>query len=101
MRIKKRTLMKEDMETNKSEAQENDGTGRRGFIARTLFAGAGLAAGSLALAASQNQTSAQTGKRSKTKSASNASIGRRRLGNMEVSSAARPGFDSPPRNSLS
>ena len=68
-------------EINRSEEQENAGASRRGFIARTLFA----AAGSLALAASQNQTSAQTGKRNKTKSASNASIGRRRLGKLEVS----------------
>jgi hypothetical protein len=36
------------------ENNENEGTSRRGFIAKTLFAGAGLAAGSLALAASQN-----------------------------------------------
>ena len=77
--------MKENKEINKSKAQENEGTSRRGFIARTLFAGASLAAGSLALAASENQASAQTGKRNNTKSASNASIGRRRLGKLEVS----------------
>ena len=68
-------------ETNKSEDQENDGTSRRGFIAKTLFA----AAGSLALAASRNQASAQTGRRNHAKSAPNASIGRRRLGKLEVS----------------
>jgi aryl-alcohol dehydrogenase-like predicted oxidoreductase len=73
--------MKEIKERNKSESQENLGTNRRGFIARTLFA----AAGSLALAASQNQASAQTGRRNSTKGASNASIGRRRLGKLEVS----------------
>ena len=77
--------MKESMETTKSKAQENEGTSRRGFIARTLFAGAGLAAGSLALAASQNPASAQTGKPNNKKSAANSSIGRRRLGKLEVS----------------
>lgn len=74
--------MKEIKEINKSENQENVGTSRRGFIARTIFA----AAGSLALAASQNQASAQTGKRNNTKSAANSSVGRRRLGKLEVSS---------------
>jgi len=73
--------MKEMKEINKSENQENVGTGRRGFIARTLFA----AAGSLALAASQNQTSAQTGKPNDTKKAANPSVGRRKLGKLEVS----------------
>jgi aryl-alcohol dehydrogenase-like predicted oxidoreductase len=89
--MKKSTRMEEDMETAKSKAEEIEGTSRRGFIARTLFAGAGLAAGSLALAASQNQASAQTGKRknqrvSNTKVATNPSLGRRRLGRLEVSS---------------
>jgi hypothetical protein len=73
--------MKVNKETNKSENQENDGTGRRGFIAKTLFA----AAGALALAASQNQASAQTRKRNDTKTNANASIGRRKLGKLEVS----------------
>jgi aryl-alcohol dehydrogenase-like predicted oxidoreductase len=73
--------MKENKETNKSENQENDGTSRRSFIGRTLFA----AAGSLALAASQNQTSAQTGKRNNSKNNANTSFGRRRLGKLEVS----------------
>ena len=73
--------MKEKKETIKSENQETEGTGRRGFIAKTLFA----AAGSLALAASQNQASAQTSKRNNTKSAAISSIGRRRLGKLEVS----------------
>src|SRR4051812_25454537 len=74
--------MKEIKEINKSENQENLGTGRRGFIAGTLFA----AAGSLALAASRNQASAQTGRRNSTKGAANPSLGRRRLGKLEVSS---------------
>jgi aryl-alcohol dehydrogenase-like predicted oxidoreductase len=73
--------MKETKEVNRSEDQENVGTDRRGFIARTLFA----AAGSLALAASQNPASAQTGRRNSTKGAANSSLGRRRLGKLEVS----------------
>jgi len=95
MRIKKRTLTKENMETTKSKAQEDAGSSRRGFIARTLFAGAGLAAGSLALAASQNQAGAQnagTGNRRKNELTGDPNIaadplpGRRRLGTLEVSS---------------
>lgn len=74
--------MKEMKGINKSKNQENVGTSRRGFIAGTLTA----AAGSLALAASQNRASAQTGKRNDTKSAANSSVGRRRLGKLEVSS---------------
>ena len=83
------------METTKSEAQENDGTNRRNFIAKTLFAGAGLAAGSHALAASQSQASAHssgTGNRRKNELTGDAKIaadplpGRRRLGTLEVSS---------------
>jgi aryl-alcohol dehydrogenase-like predicted oxidoreductase len=70
--------MKENSETIKSENQENDGTSRRGFIAKTIFA----AAGSLALI---NQSNAQTVKRNDKKSDSNASIGRRKLGKLEVS----------------
>ena len=73
--------MKDDQETNKSENQENEGVSRRDFIAKTLFA----AAGSLAFAGLQNQANAQTAKRNTTKSAANASIGRRRLGKLEVS----------------
>ena len=71
--------MKENKETNQSENQKNDGISRRSFIGKMSLLGAGLAAGALSLGASQNQTSAQTGKRNNTKSASNASIGRRRL----------------------
>lgn len=59
--------------------RENDGTSRRAFFAKTIFA----AAGSLVLA---NQSGAQTGKR-KNEAANNtkASTGRRRLGKLEVS----------------
>jgi len=73
--------MKEKKETTKSENQENEGTSRRGFLAKTLFA----AAGSLALAASQSQASAQTGKQNNAKTNANTSLGRRRLGKLEVS----------------
>jgi aryl-alcohol dehydrogenase-like predicted oxidoreductase len=80
--------MKENKETIISENQENDRTSRRRFIERTLF---GAAAGSLALAASQSRTSAQTGKRknipaNEKKIASSTSPGRRKLGKLEVSS---------------
>lgn len=47
------------MKTTKSKAQENEGTNRRNFLAKTIFAGASLAASSFALAASQNQASAK------------------------------------------
>jgi len=73
--------MKKMKGINESEDQENAGPSRRGFIANTLFA----AAGSLALAASENQASAQTGERNNTTVASDSSIGRRRLGKLEVS----------------
>lgn len=69
------------MTNHRAIHQDNNGINRRSFIEKTIFAGAGLAA----LAASQNQTSAQTGKRNNTRSASNALIGRRRLGKLEVS----------------
>jgi aryl-alcohol dehydrogenase-like predicted oxidoreductase len=81
-----RNRMKEDMRATEAKAQENNGLGRRDFIAKTIFTGTGLAAGSLALAASENQASAQTGERNHTKIASDSSIGRRRLGKLEVSS---------------
>lgn len=71
--------MKENNETIKSEIQENEGVSRRGFIAKTI-----IAAGSLALAASQNQVDAQTEKR-KNETVKNAKIGRRKLGKLEVS----------------
>ena len=83
--------MKKNTEAIDSRAQESNDINRRNFIAKTLFAGAGLAAGSLALAASQNQASAQTGQRknevaSNTKVATDPLPGRRRLGTLEVSS---------------
>ena len=66
------------MKDYKAIDQERNGINRRGFIAKTIFA----AAGSLALAASQNEASAQTGTRNNTKSAANSAIGRRRLGKL-------------------
>ena len=83
--------MEEDMETTKTKAREIEGASRRGFIARTFFAGAGLAAGSFAFAASQNQARAQTGQRknqpaNNDKVAADPSLGRRKLGTLEVSS---------------
>ncbi|HXQ71873.1 MAG TPA: aldo/keto reductase [Pyrinomonadaceae bacterium] len=69
------------MKNHKAIDQESNGVDRRSFIAKTIFAGVG----SLALAASQNEASAQRGTRNNTKSAPNSSIGRRRLGKLEVS----------------
>jgi aryl-alcohol dehydrogenase-like predicted oxidoreductase len=69
------------MKNKEAIDQESNGVDRRAFIAKTIFAGAGLAA----LAASHDQASAQTGTRNNTKSAANSSIGRRRLGKLEVS----------------
>ncbi len=82
--------MKENKETTKSKARENGSDSRRNFIAKTLYAGASLAVSSLALAASQNQASAQTGQRknelaSNTRVATDPLPGRRRLGTLEVS----------------
>src|SRR5256885_16406234 len=77
--------MKRNTEAIDSRDQERNDINRLNFIAKTIFAGASLAAGSLALAASQNQASAQTEKRNNTKSAANSSVGRR-LGKLEVSS---------------
>src|SRR6185436_15159829 len=82
--------MKRNTEEIDSKDQENNEINRRGFIAKTIFAGAGLAAGSLALAASQNQASARTEQRknelaSNTKFAMDSLPGRRRLGTLEVS----------------
>lgn len=42
-----------------SDISESDGSNRRGFIAKTIFTGAGLAAGSVTLAAPQDQVGAQ------------------------------------------
>lgn len=83
--------MKKNTEAIDSREQESNDINRRNFIAKTIFAGASLAAGSLALAASQNQASAQTGQRknelaSNTRVATDPLPGRRRLGTLEVSS---------------
>lgn len=78
--------MKENNEKTKSNKQENRGTSRREFIAKTIFAGTGLAAGSLALAASQNQATAQTSDTKKKQKNEPANLGRRKLGKLEVSS---------------
>ena len=78
--------MKKNKGMIKSRIQESNSINRRDFIATVSFVGAGLAAGSLASAASQNQVSAQIGKRNNTNSAANSSVGRRRLGKLEVSS---------------
>jgi len=67
--------MKENNETGISEIQEKEGVSRRGFIAKTI-----VAAGSIALAGSQSQVEAQTGKRK-----TDPAIGRRKLGKLEVS----------------
>lgn len=76
--------MKENKESTISNKEENGGTSRRDFIARTLFA-----AGSLAFAASQNQADAQTPRKNepaKNAKIAAASSGRRKLGKLEVSS---------------
>jgi len=70
------------MKNKEATDQESNGVDRRSFIAKTISAGVA----SLALAASHNEASAQTGSQNYTKSAANASIGRRRLGKLEVSS---------------
>src|SRR5215212_477515 len=77
--------MKRNNDAVDSNDPKSDDINRRNFIAKTIFAGASLAAGSLALAASQSQANAQTKKRNNTKSAANSSVGRRRLGKLEVS----------------
>ena len=75
--------MKENKETAESNNQENNGTSRRSFIAKTIFAGVG----SLALAASQNRVDAQTQRKDKIKNntKNDSPIGRRKLGKLEVS----------------
>ncbi len=74
------------MKNKQSIDQESNGINRRSFIAKTIFAGAGLAT----LAASQNEMSAQTGRQSTRrtgeKPAADPLPGRRRLGKLEVSS---------------
>jgi aryl-alcohol dehydrogenase-like predicted oxidoreductase len=80
--VKQNEIHKErEMKNKAARDQENNVVDRRSFIAKTIFAGVG----SLALAASQNEASAQTGTRNNTESAANSSIGRRRLGKLEVS----------------
>src|SRR5689334_22030905 len=69
------------MKNKEAIDQESIGVDRRSFIAKTISAGVG----SVALAALQDEASAQTGTRNNTKSADNSSIGRRRLGKLEVS----------------
>jgi aryl-alcohol dehydrogenase-like predicted oxidoreductase len=71
------------MKNKEAIDQESNGVDRRRFIAKTIFAGAGLAV----LAASQNEVSAQTsGQRSGEKLTADPLPGRRRLGQLEVSS---------------
>jgi hypothetical protein len=74
------------MENNEAIDQEGNGINRRSFIAKTIFAGAGLAT----LAASQNEVSAQTGRQSTKRTGEKLTTdpvqGRRRLGTLEVSS---------------
>jgi hypothetical protein len=71
------------MKNKEAMDRESNGINRRSFVAKTIFAGAGLAA----LAASQNEVSAQTsGQRSGEKLAADPLPGRRRLGKLEVSS---------------
>ena len=72
------------MKNHKAIDQESNGVNRRSFIAKTIFAGAGLAA----LAASQNEVSAQTGGQSTQRTGEKLAdplLGRRRLGKLEVS----------------
>ncbi len=87
--------MKGNNNTNKFENHEKEGVSRRNFITKSLFVGAGLAAGSLSLAASQNQANAQNSDANKQrenkpannkKVAAGSSPGRRKLGKLEVSS---------------
>lgn len=97
--------MKRNNDAVDSNDLESDDINRRNFIAKTIFAGAGVAAGSLALAASQNHASAQssgTGTQRKneltsdTKIATNPLPGRRRLGTLEVSAIGLAYGSRPP-----
>ena len=58
------------MKNYKAIDHESNGINRRSFIAKTIFAGVG----SLALAASQNEASAQTGNQNNPNSAANSLI---------------------------
>jgi hypothetical protein len=82
--------MKKNTEAIDSKDLESNDINRRNFIAKSIFAGASLAASSLAWAASQNEVSAQTGgqstQRTGEKLARDPLPGRRRLGTLEVSS---------------
>jgi aryl-alcohol dehydrogenase-like predicted oxidoreductase len=68
------------MKNQKAIDQESNGINRRSFIAKTIFAGTGLAV----LAASQNEVSAQTGAPGTQRTGEKP--GQRRLGKLEVSS---------------
>lgn len=68
-----------------SNNQENKDISRRNFISKTMLVGAGIVAGSMSLAASENQAYAQTGKRNNKNSVAKSLIGRRKLGKLEVS----------------
>jgi len=70
------------MKNHKAIDQETNGLDRRNFIAKTIFAGAGAAA----LAASQNEVTAQTGRESTQRTGADPLPGRRRLGKLDVSS---------------
>ena len=74
------------MKNKEAIDQKSNGIKRRNFIAKTIFAGAGLATS----AASQNEVSAQTGRQSTQRTGENAVANplpeRRRLGTLEVSS---------------
>src|ERR1044072_1252047 len=88
--MKGESEMKRNSDAGDSNDPEKYDINRRSFIAKTILAGAGVAAGSVGLAASQNQASAQTVRRknepaNNTKVASGPLPGRRRLGTLEVS----------------
>ncbi len=74
------------MKNKEAIDQVSNGFNRRNFIAKTIFAGAGVAA----LAASQNEVTAQTGRESTQRTGEKLAVdslpARRRLGKLEVSS---------------
>ena len=78
--------MKKIKKAIESNVQGNSGTNRRDFIGKTLFSGAGLMVGSLALTGSQNKAVAQTEKRKNERAKDSKTLsGRRKLGKLEVS----------------
>jgi aryl-alcohol dehydrogenase-like predicted oxidoreductase len=79
--VKQNEILKR-MKNHKPIDQETNGIDRRNFIAKTIFAGAGVAA----LAASQNEVTAQTGRESTQRTGADPLPGRRRLGKLDVSS---------------